>query len=672
MVIRKVDFLPFAPNPDSNLITQETWEALSTVQVGFVEGKASAKITNKALRQATSISAAFAQTISKYADVDVLDNGNLTKIAEDFKTAIFNIAATTVQDNILDFKYAKRIMYTTAQNYRDLVILLMKVAPTASGDSGKKSANICGTLSFFRGGMRTGNRLEVIDLSLQTAWTGNRSNFVSCIHKSESWKFRVKKCTYNGEEWFCLANTEFNIQNFDGSFVGVSHFEDSAERANFLKIIPYIEKPASGGANVILNTEINNSLTDIDPTFFRPLSNENGNAYYSPDNKPTPSDLGSMYKELPLPDFHAPLNDDLKILHGYGDYDTIEINSHVIDLATKSVNMGRASTATYIDKCGKLRKADINEPRFEKDGILTEGRGININLNSVSMSGWATYQGNTFTDTGTVDSIGNKIWEWAYVAPPMANNSVVLQKPQGDLKPNTTYTASCFIKGSTDAYVEVFMADGMTRGKYEIQELSDGWRRESLTFTTGTGAGAWIRIQVRNPTVAKNIFLAGYQLEEGPRPTSYIPTEAAEAVRGGEVTYVDYAQNLPGTGKDVTIAFETDLKQTNFGTTPSFVGIGIDKIPVRYWLRATLEPNGGITLWAGARNDYDSSKIKDKNIVVLCRRGDLSVTALNGEIKQTAVLRDTEGGCITLQTGHVRNLRIWHRAFSDEEIKWIR
>ena len=82
-------------------------------------------------------------------------------------------------------------------------------------------------------------------------------------------------------------------------------------------------------------------------------------------------------QSIPYPDFWLPLNDSLKIEAGFGDYDQIDVSeaqdgSMMVDLPTRSATFSRASTATYINKSGELVTAEINEPRFEKEGILTE------------------------------------------------------------------------------------------------------------------------------------------------------------------------------------------------------------------------------------------------------------------------------------------------------------
>lgn len=59
----------------------------------------------------------------------------------------------------------------------------------------------------------------------------------------------------------------------------------------------------------------------------------------------------------------------------------IAIGDDVVQVASdKQVNFSRASTATYINKSGELKTAEINEPRFECDGLLIEGQRTNYML----------------------------------------------------------------------------------------------------------------------------------------------------------------------------------------------------------------------------------------------------------------------------------------------------
>ncbi|WP_236942263.1 tail fiber protein, partial [Escherichia sp. MOD1-EC6153] len=74
----------------------------------------------------------------------------------------------------------------------------------------------------------------------------------------------------------------------------------------------------------------------------------------------------------PLPDVWIPFNDSLDMITGFAPgYKSITVGDDVITLPSeKVVSFTRASTATYINKSGVLTEAAIDEPRFERDGLL--------------------------------------------------------------------------------------------------------------------------------------------------------------------------------------------------------------------------------------------------------------------------------------------------------------
>ncbi len=84
----------------------------------------------------------------------------------------------------------------------------------------------------------------------------------------------------------------------------------------------------------------------------------------------------------------------------------MKIGDNVVQVASdKQVNFSRASTATYINKSGELKTAEINEPRFECDGLLIEGQRTNFFQNSTDPSKWNKSTSLDVTETGT-DSFG--------------------------------------------------------------------------------------------------------------------------------------------------------------------------------------------------------------------------------------------------------------------------
>ncbi|MCN5057266.1 prophage tail fiber N-terminal domain-containing protein, partial [Escherichia coli] len=113
------------------------------------------------------------------------------------------------------------------------------------------------------------------------------------------------------------------------------------------------------------------------------------------------------YVLQPLPDVWIPFNDSLDMITGYSPgYKKVKIGDNVVQVASdKQVNFSRASTATYINKSGELKTAEINEPRFEKEGLLIEGQRTNYMLNSATTASWGKSANMNVAEVGT-DSFG--------------------------------------------------------------------------------------------------------------------------------------------------------------------------------------------------------------------------------------------------------------------------
>lgn len=71
------DFKPFATGAGANVTAQAEWASLPALFTGFQSGKASSAQVNKAIRQASFISAALAQYVTNKTGQDVLDDGDM-------------------------------------------------------------------------------------------------------------------------------------------------------------------------------------------------------------------------------------------------------------------------------------------------------------------------------------------------------------------------------------------------------------------------------------------------------------------------------------------------------------------------------------------------------------------------------------------------------------------
>lgn len=90
------NFKPFATAANANVMPQANWEALPALLSGFTSGKAASAEVNKALRQATTISAMIGQFIAK-TGVDALDNGDISALVTRFSDAIIaNLSLASV------------------------------------------------------------------------------------------------------------------------------------------------------------------------------------------------------------------------------------------------------------------------------------------------------------------------------------------------------------------------------------------------------------------------------------------------------------------------------------------------------------------------------------------------------------------------------------------------
>ena len=87
-------FKPFATGANAIVQTQEEYEKSTAVKEGFRKGLARSNEVNKALRQATSIAAAVAGFTAEKSEQDILDNGDIDTLQQQFETAIRTVSDT--------------------------------------------------------------------------------------------------------------------------------------------------------------------------------------------------------------------------------------------------------------------------------------------------------------------------------------------------------------------------------------------------------------------------------------------------------------------------------------------------------------------------------------------------------------------------------------------------
>lgn len=84
----KNEFLPFANNSTSNVIEQSSYDSLDARKTGFSSGVAKSAQLNKVWRQSSIVASAIGQFIADTNKVDVLDDGDVPKLAIELGKAI--------------------------------------------------------------------------------------------------------------------------------------------------------------------------------------------------------------------------------------------------------------------------------------------------------------------------------------------------------------------------------------------------------------------------------------------------------------------------------------------------------------------------------------------------------------------------------------------------------
>lgn len=90
------EFKPFAATADANVQEQADYEQSDTVRSGFRNGLARSAEVNKAIRQASSITAAIAEFTAEKSGKDMLDDGDIAAIKTNFEMALSAVSTLLI------------------------------------------------------------------------------------------------------------------------------------------------------------------------------------------------------------------------------------------------------------------------------------------------------------------------------------------------------------------------------------------------------------------------------------------------------------------------------------------------------------------------------------------------------------------------------------------------
>lgn len=434
------------------------------------------------------------------------------------------------------------------------------------------------------------------------------------------------------------------------------------------------------------------------------------------------------YVLQPLPDVWMPFNDSLDMITGYSPgYKKVKIGDNVVQVASdKQVNFSRASTATYINKSGELKTAEINEPRFECDGLLIEGQRTNFFQNSTDPSKWNKSTSLDVTKTGA-DSFGFNYGRFvvqdSIVGTSKAHTIIGLYSSAGGVDTSGDekhVTISCRVKSEVDNIaVRILFEhyDGEVRTSIgaanlnlttriisktgqtsrvtarSVKDDATGWIFFEATLkadTTENTVGGFVQY---SPDTGQMVTSGDYldvttpQIEAGTGASSFIVTGTAPATRASDMVTVPIKNNLYNlpftvlcevhknwykTPNAAPRVFNISGHQTGAGIEMGFGSSGgYDGFPYCNISGSDRRINEN----AGLEKMVMGMRVKADQLTCAISNGRISseIKTTWTYIQSSATIR-IGGQTTTGQRhlfGHIRNFRVWHKALTDAQLSEI-
>ena len=427
------------------------------------------------------------------------------------------------------------------------------------------------------------------------------------------------------------------------------------------------------------------------------------------------------YKDLlqPLPDVWIPFNDSLDMITGFSpSYKKIVIGDDEITMpGDKIVKFKRASTATYINKSGVLTNAAIDEPRFEKDGLLIEGQRTNYFVNSNNPESWnpnpRLERGETKTDERGIKYATFKPGEYlggagSYtIIAGLTTNKIAVVNGDGvtisfRAKGKNVRFAARFDKGDPLSSVASAIIDCDNLGV-----ATSGVDAKNIVLKNATIDGEWIFAEIVYKVTDESTSIRGViqvvnkqgevfdensfmdlttpQVEVGSCASSFIITNESPTTRASDMVTLPIKNNLYNLPFTVLVEAHKNWSITPnaaprvFDTGGHQSGAAI----ILAFRSAEGDADGFPYCDIGKSNRRVNENAKLKKMIIGMRvKSDyntccVSNARISSETKtewryivSTATIRiggQTSTGERHL-FGHVRNFRIWHKALTDHQL----
>ncbi|HFG4145595.1 TPA: prophage tail fiber N-terminal domain-containing protein [Escherichia coli] len=415
----------------------------------------------------------------------------------------------------------------------------------------------------------------------------------------------------------------------------------------------------------------------------------------------------------PLPDVWIPFNDSLDMITGFSpSYKKIVIGDDEITMpGDKIVKFKRASTATYINKSGQLKLAEVDEPRFERDGLLIEGQRTNYLRNSNKPDSWTVHS--ALNKTFGTDKQG---FNYATVTPTESIVGTtggytvhgVVAADRFPLASGECFTFSCRVKGakarcrlrvsviiggtdtfSADSYLDLDTRIATVSGNTSLitakAEQQGEWTYYEATYTANTdidtvNCAFYMTNKMSNETFYDDstLTMTTPQIELGNTASSFIVT-TMPTTRASDVVTIPSQNNL--STRPFTVLCEVSRNwSTPPNVAPRIFDVGGHSIDDNY-LSLGFVATGKISANVGMVQPQIASD-GERFIVGVRAKSDLSVNAicngnyttnLNGKIFGVTATSYRFGGQTAAGTrhlfGHIRNFRVWFKELNDRQIK---
>lgn len=408
------------------------------------------------------------------------------------------------------------------------------------------------------------------------------------------------------------------------------------------------------------------------------------------------------YEDAPFPDVWVPLSDDLRLLAGFAPYDTLTLFGQVVELPTKSATFTRSTTATYIDKSGVLQTAAINEPRFEREGLLMEGASANYILNSEDPTKWSSNstldkalvvdgstQANTFRGTVNAATSSNHQTTASSNITVAVGDKITLSarvkatsyRIRFRFTLDGAQIADSFFDGTTGGYMSA--TAGLT---YESSLGGDGYVYVSVTFTAASAGvvtgGIWLNSGTNLP-VGAVIYVQMAQCEKNPIATSYIPTSSTATTRAADTLDLPASGNvgyrLSGDLINRVVAFELSVNRyvqptvgyADIVTCPGARNDIITRLTasMMYSYRGSGGAGNSVAYPFSQKIFALSQDVTDTIAAYFNGNTNAKTQAPTGATGAATSLRIQSNSYVIY---HICNFRIWHRLLTPNQIKGLR